>query len=72
VLVSPNPASNFLSVKGGKGMTVTLLDLTGRLMLKQLLVSDNQKIDLSDMASGTYFIRMQMEHLISTRKIIIQ
>ena len=72
ITVFPNPASNFVSVNNENGdlESVQLIDLTGRILKS---VNQNfENIDISKIASGNYFLRIESYEGTITRKLIIE
>ncbi len=62
--IFPNPSTNEITLTSdvvGKG-TVTVLDLTGRVALQQkMVVSSTQKINIQELPSGIYSLRVMIE-----------
>jgi hypothetical protein len=59
LLVYPNPTSGVITVKGEKGLHVTVYNIIGELILTAELNTDTVDLDLSDQANGIYFIRIR-------------
>ena len=56
----PNPARNVLNVAGSSAIeSIVILDLTGKVMFAQKY---HGTIDVSDLASGMYFLQIQSAH----------
>ena len=75
--VFPNPTSDKLitniSVPDGElieGFSVRLFDSQGRLIFANTVYSSRLEIDISTLASGTYFLRINAENQVSDIKII--
>ncbi|MDP4281034.1 MAG: T9SS type A sorting domain-containing protein [Bacteroidota bacterium] len=71
----PNPVNNILSLKWNSSMNaldIRISDLTGRIVLnKPVSSSENMtKIDISSLPSGIYFITVQFDNGVQTRKIV--
>ncbi len=65
----PNPAKTVLYFKNlSKNATITLYDLNGRKIRTFTPVSDH--VDIGDLASGIYSIRIQSDNIVITKKII--
>lgn len=59
VSVYPNPASNVLYITSENMITdVTLLDLNGKIILKYVNYTDCEKIDVSKVPTGLYFLKL--------------
>jgi hypothetical protein len=71
----PNPASEMVSVnaEGIEGkVTVQILDLTGRVMMQQDGTAQNFRFDVSNLAKGSYFVRMNGENINAVRKLVVK
>jgi hypothetical protein len=69
--IYPNPANNFLDVETAfKDCSVTIFDNTGKLILKEKTVRNKTRLDLSGFSNGMYFIQMQSEEKILSKKFI--
>ena len=73
----PNPASNYLNLKGteqlleGEQVNIKLYDLQGRLMKSEIMYSNT--LDISELTDGIYIAQVASENrLIHTEKIIVQ
>ena len=67
IQVSPNPATNTLSIESEKGGLVTLYSILGKQILKQE-VSSVAEIDVSELARGNYFIQLDNSRI----KLVLQ
>ena len=78
VSIYPNPATNgtTISVSGVEGeVTVTLVDMNGRTLATYTLncAGDCAKqVNVSTLASGAYFVRIQGENLNAVKKLIVK
>jgi len=75
--VYPNPANTQLSVSYGNiksgNVQLELMDLTGRIVrTKTRTASENKTtINTSDLAEGTYFVRVKADEELVVRKIVV-
>ncbi len=71
--IYPNPASTFIHVRGlpntEKNITATLFDISGKQLLHDLQLPT---IDISELATGTYFLILKSDSSTSYHKIIKQ
>ncbi len=66
--IFPNPTSGVLNVSGLIAEEITVLDIRGRLLKKE--INPGATLDLSDLANGIYFLKIKAnEQIISTRII---
>ncbi len=74
IVIYPNPTTGKLTINNSKSIinNVVIIDITGK-TIKQLPVNSNQlTIDISSYPNGIYFIKLQNNEGIETRKIIKQ
>jgi hypothetical protein len=68
--IFPNPAFDFISVNGTSSSAVTILDISGKLIQSVTMVQ--QRIDVSDLAPGVYFVQANTAEGIQQKKFIKQ
>jgi len=70
--IYPNPASDFITIKlnNSDKEKIQIYDIMGRLV-KEVSISNNQKLDISKLSSGVYFVRLN-NNKSSTHKFIKQ
>ncbi len=67
--IYPNPTSGFLNIKGlNNKLAVSIYDLTGKIVMQKTVV--NEKLDISELKSGIYLLKAQVESDVIVRKII--
>jgi len=69
--VYPNPVNNFVTIKANSEITeLNIRNLVGQSIRTELLNANSKTIDISDLASGSYFVVVKMANgKISTQKI---
>ena len=73
IVVYPNPVVDELQIRGINTNTeLTLLDIMGKVVLRQTTSKDNEKISVSDFPEGIYFLRVSTNDASKTMKIMIQ
>lgn len=78
--VFPNPTSDFINIpifiEKPTDATIQLFDISGRLVQEVfnglINYNQNQRIDISHLANGIYFINFKIEQGIQSQQIIIQ
>lgn len=70
--IYPNPSHDFVTIENKSGSTAQLqvMDLEGKILLQQDLESPQNKINLQEMATGTYFIRIQTHGAVLYKKLL--
>ncbi|MCC6251667.1 MAG: T9SS type A sorting domain-containing protein [Bacteroidia bacterium] len=72
MVVYPNPANEYLNfLHFESNSTIIVTDMAGQLIIKTNLGS-NQKLDISNLSSGIYFIRVQSSKNVQTLKLLKQ
>ncbi len=71
IQVVPNPADDYFSITGDfDRLNLTLLDINGRELIKNVAVANSQSIDISTLPKGAYFIRLENETSFCTRRLV--
>ncbi|MBK7946932.1 MAG: T9SS type A sorting domain-containing protein [Flavobacteriales bacterium] len=70
--VVPNPASDLVRVSGRVNDEMRVVDVTGRALLVRTLRADQQWIDASGWARGTYVIMLEREGRILRERMVLQ
>ncbi len=66
--VFPNPINDWLTIQGGNGK-VQIVDLTGK-VIQSFEHQEFSKINVSNLESGTYFVQMTEDGIISSQKLV--
>jgi len=61
VSVYPNPANNVINVANAENSSIVVLNMVGEVVATIDNASANQTIDISNLADGTYFVRVNSE-----------
>lgn len=67
--VYPNPAQDFVMVESSEAEYVELVDIYGRVLFATEM-SESVKVDMSELASGIYFVKLQANGATSVQKIM--
>jgi hypothetical protein len=75
VSVYPNPATNnvTVSVEGLTGKAqVSVVDMTGRTVMSSAMEGDAMQLNVTKLAQGTYFVRIEGENISTVRKLVVK
>lgn len=75
VNIYPNPAKNTvtISVDGLNGKAqVSVIDMSGRTVMTSTMESDATQLNVSKLAQGTYFVRINGETISTVRKLVVK
>ena len=69
----PNPSNGIFEMSGLEvGSKVSIVDLTGKVILEENIKSTTLKFDLKENASGTYIVKTRKDDTIVEHKFVIQ
>jgi hypothetical protein len=72
VLIYPNPTTGILNVQTKTNIDIDVFDITGKLVHTVMNVKDGDQINLTNLKSGLYLVKMFDEVSETTQKIIIK
>jgi hypothetical protein len=72
LILSPNPSTGVLNLKGFQFGNLEIYDTQGALLKKLKVDNPNQQINIQDLNSGTYLYRFSMEDGVRYGKIVRQ
>jgi hypothetical protein len=72
IAVYPNPAKNRLNINPGSNeiLNMRICDLTGKTLIRQTGIKQNETVDLSEINSGIYIIRIETTQGRFTTKLV--
>jgi hypothetical protein len=70
--VFPNPTNGILNLKGHKKIDrIEVIDILGKIVMKVEVIKEN-KINIKDLNSGLYVVKIFSDHKINTIKVVKQ
>jgi hypothetical protein len=73
VVVMPNPAKDLVKISAKSAISsIEVTSMTGQLISKQLVQGNNAEMNVSNLTSGTYFIKVNTENNSGIYKLIIE
>lgn len=70
VTVFPSPATNYITVKGATESIITVSNLSGSVIYKQVMTDESEIVDVSSWTSGIYLISVETGNSRTVSKII--
>jgi hypothetical protein len=70
VSMYPNPVSDILNVNMESRASIQVLDVTGKILIYKASANQKEKIDMSSLKSGIYFIKVKTDDAQFVQKII--
>lgn len=73
-VLSPNPADQYLTVKLGfnEAWRLSIVSLQGKVLVSELVHSNDYKLNVNQLASGLYFLRIEAKGFRKEQKLLIQ
>jgi hypothetical protein len=68
--IFPNPANDFIKLSNIDQANIVITDITGKVVLNQVNVSEDASINISNLTSGVYFVSVNTENIQETIKFI--
>ncbi len=69
IAIYPNPANNVVTVENAENAQITIVNMVGQIVASQVVNSNRESINISDLSNGTYVIRIENGNEISTQKL---
>ncbi|MBC8465653.1 T9SS type A sorting domain-containing protein [bacterium] len=70
--ISPNPASNHITIETPAQSQLSILNLNGQELLKQTITEPKTVINISSLPNGIYFVRLTGKEIVGVGKFIKQ
>lgn len=67
----PNPATSTINLKNAENANIQVYDVLGKLILSQNNISAAQEINVSKLQTGTYFMKIEKDNFVTTKRFII-
>lgn len=72
ISIFPNPTSEIITIENDRPIKVRLKDINGKILSNHISFSGSLQINLSNYSEGIYFISIEDETSIITKKIVKQ
>tara|TARA_R100000988_G_scaffold69845_1_gene35892 strand:- start:1053 stop:1961 length:909 start_codon:yes stop_codon:yes gene_type:complete len=71
VVMYPNPATSILNIKNAENATIQVFDILGKELMLVPNISAQQEINVSNLQTGTYLVKITSGAVVTTEKFII-
>lgn len=74
IRIYPNPAKNSLTIsfENNNSSTIQIVDITGKIVLTKKLIKTIERLDISSLQNGMYFIKIQSNEKDFVQKLIVK
>jgi PKD repeat protein len=71
VFILPNPAQNTINITGDfEDMMLTVIDISGRIVLERSSIDSNEQLDISAIQSGMYMVILENEFYFARKRFV--
>jgi len=70
--IYPNPAHSFITVTNSENATIKILDISGKMMISKESQSVSERIDVSELNTGVYFISVTNNEGTVCKRLVIE
>lgn len=70
ITVSPNPVKDVLSLDNAEGVTISICNMNGQEVMRVEKAKVNEKVNVSELSSGVYFVRISQNNKVSATKFV--
>ena len=71
VIIYPNPTTSILNIENAENSMIEIYDLLGRVVLSENNISISKQLNVSNLSTGTYLIKISNNNKVITDKFII-
>lgn len=67
----PNPATSTINLKNAENANIQIFDLLGKMIFSMGDISMDQQIDVANLQTGTYFMKISKDNNITTKRFLV-
>ena len=67
----PNPSNGTMFIANAENSTIEIIDIIGNVVYSKAIISNNEQLDLSGLANGSYLARITSQNNIASRNIVL-
>jgi hypothetical protein len=71
VSIFPNPASSSLNIANAENATIEVYNILGQVMVTKTDITNAEAIDVSQLATGTYLVKISNGDITTTKKFVV-
>ncbi|HET8809324.1 MAG TPA: T9SS type A sorting domain-containing protein [Flavobacteriaceae bacterium] len=71
ISVYPNPTHDNLFIANAENASIEIFNVLGKRIVVQSDIASNEQINVSNLQTGTYFIRITSENKVETMKFVV-
>jgi hypothetical protein len=71
ITVFPNPASTTLNITNAENASIEVYNILGQVMVTKTTISNTEALDVSQLATGTYLVKISNGDFTTTKKFVV-
>lgn len=71
ISIYPNPAHDVLNILNAKTANLEVFDMLGRRVISKQNIDMNEQLNVSNLTTGTYFVKISKEGNVTTKKFVV-
>ena len=74
MIIYPNPASEYFMIQSESivsGISINVIDISGKIVISKDNIKSDERIIISDLNKGIYFVNITSNNFSKTEKLII-
>lgn len=68
----PNPTNGIVNITNAEGFNVDVYDILGKVILSKNNINNQETIDLTNLAAGVYYVKLQNEKASTVKKVVVK
>ncbi len=70
--IYPNPSNGTMYITNAENFNIEIIDLLGKVVYSSSIISNNEQLNLSGLANGSYFAKITNQQNVVTRNIVLE
>ena len=68
----PNPTNGIVNIENAEGFQIEVYNLLGKVILSKANIANKEVINLTNLTSGVYYIKLQNENTTEVKKVVVK
>ena len=72
ITLYPNPTNGIIHIENAEGFQVEVYNILGKVILSKSNIINQDKLDLSNLTAGVYYVKFQNENTTEVKKVVVK
>lgn len=68
----PNPTNGIVNIENAEGFQIEVYDILGKVIVTKANIAKQEIIDLTNLTSGVYYVKLQNENTTEIKKVVVK